>query len=171
MRILLHIKTHTRACTHTHAHSHKINKKTHLMLVLVQMMYSISSEYGFWKVKLLVRISNHSLFFIRKRYMTERTWPFNFNTCTRKEYSFGSYFNLIRNSIQSWFSPVSDHPSSPSCVFMSTCPFPPMPLCLVHKCPAYSLCVNTFVWILWFSFGLDSVCLFRLGCFIGLISW
>lgn len=71
------------------------------MLVLVQMMYSISSEYGFWKVKLLVRISNHSLFFIRKRYMTERTWPFNFNTCTRKENSFGSYFNLIRISIRS----------------------------------------------------------------------
>ena len=57
---------------------------THLTLVLVQMMYSISSEYGFWKVKLLVRINIHSRFFMRNRYITDRTWPFNFTTWGRE---------------------------------------------------------------------------------------
>lgn len=53
---------------------------TYLTLVLVQMMYSISSEYGFWKVKLLVRINTHSRFLVRNRYMTDSTWPFSFTT-------------------------------------------------------------------------------------------
>lgn len=52
-----------------------------MTLVLVQMTYSISSEYGFWKVKLLVRISSHSRLFVRNRYMTDSTWPFSFTTC------------------------------------------------------------------------------------------
>lgn len=46
---------------------------THLTLTLVQMIYSISSEKGFWKVKELVRIQIQSLDFERNRYMTERT--------------------------------------------------------------------------------------------------
>lgn len=46
---------------------------TYFTLVLVQMMYSISSEYGFWKVKELVRIQSHSRFLDRKRNMTDRT--------------------------------------------------------------------------------------------------
>lgn len=54
---------------------------TYFTLVLVQMMYSISSEYGFWKVKELVRIQSHSRFLDRKRNMTDKTWPFNFTTC------------------------------------------------------------------------------------------
>lgn len=54
---------------------------THLTLTLVQMIYSISSENGFWKVKELVLIQIHSLDLERNRYMTERTWPFSFTTC------------------------------------------------------------------------------------------
>ncbi|KAJ8371945.1 hypothetical protein AAFF_G00298570 [Aldrovandia affinis] len=38
----------------------------------MEMMYSISSENGFWKVKLLVLISIQSRFFIRNQYITER---------------------------------------------------------------------------------------------------
>lgn len=52
-----------------------------MTLVLVQMTYSISSEYGFWKVKLLVRISSHSRLLVRNRYMTDSTWPFSLTTC------------------------------------------------------------------------------------------
>lgn len=51
-----------------------------MTLVLVQMTYSISSEYGFWKVKLLLRISTHSRFLVRSRYMTDSTWPLSFTT-------------------------------------------------------------------------------------------
>lgn len=51
-------------CVHAHAH---------LTLVLVQMMYSISSEYGFWKVNELVRIRIHSPDLVQKRNMTDRT--------------------------------------------------------------------------------------------------
>lgn len=60
---------------------------THLTLTLVQMIYSISSENGFWKVKELVLIQIHSLDFERNRYMTERTWPFSFTTCNESNTS------------------------------------------------------------------------------------
>lgn len=46
---------------------------THLTLTLVQMMYSISSENGFWKVKELVRIQINSLDLVRNRNITDRT--------------------------------------------------------------------------------------------------
>lgn len=60
---------------------------THLTLTLVQMIYSISSENGFWKVKELVLIQIQSLDLERKRYMTERTWPFSFTTCNESNTS------------------------------------------------------------------------------------
>ena len=53
---------------------------THLTLTLVQMIYSISSEKGFWKVKELVLIQIHSLDLERNRNITDRTWPFSFTT-------------------------------------------------------------------------------------------
>lgn len=46
---------------------------TYLTLALVQMMYSISSEKGFWKVKELVLIQSQSLVLDRKRNMTDST--------------------------------------------------------------------------------------------------
>lgn len=60
---------------------------THLTLTLVQMIYSISSENGFWKVNELVLIQIHSLDLERNRYMTERTWPFSFTTCNKSNTS------------------------------------------------------------------------------------
>lgn len=54
---------------------------THLTLTLVQIIYSISSENGFWKVKELVLIQTHSLDLERNRNITDRTWPFSFTTC------------------------------------------------------------------------------------------
>lgn len=65
----------------------KQQKATHLTLTLVQMMYSISSEKGFWKVKELVLIQSHSLDLERNRYMTESTWPFSFTTCNESSRS------------------------------------------------------------------------------------
>lgn len=56
---------------------------THLTLTLVQMIYSISSENGFWKVKELVLIQIHSLDLERNRNITDRTWPFSFTTCAQ----------------------------------------------------------------------------------------
>ncbi|TNN80977.1 hypothetical protein EYF80_008633 [Liparis tanakae] len=48
------------------------------------MIYSISSEKGFWKVKELVLIQIHSLDLERNRNITDRTWPFSFTTCGRE---------------------------------------------------------------------------------------
>lgn len=53
---------------------------THFTLTLVQMIYSISSEKGFWNVKELVLIQIHSLTLERNRNITDRTWPFSFTT-------------------------------------------------------------------------------------------
>lgn len=68
---------------------------THLTLTLVQMIYSISSENGFWKVKELVLIQSHSLDLERNRYMTERTWPFSFTAC--KESNTSAVYMLVSN--------------------------------------------------------------------------
>lgn len=46
---------------------------THFTLALVQMMYSISSEKGFWKVKELVLIQIHSRDLEWNRNITDRT--------------------------------------------------------------------------------------------------
>lgn len=73
-------------------------RATHLTLTLVQMIYSISSENGFWKVKELVRIQIQSLDLERNRYMTERTWPFSFTACNKANtpvYTLGGH-RLIR---------------------------------------------------------------------------
>ena len=55
-------------------------KVTHLTLALVQIMYSISSEKGFWKVNELVLIKIHSLDLERNRNITDSTCPFSFTT-------------------------------------------------------------------------------------------
>lgn len=71
----------------------------HLTLVLVQMMYSISSEYGFWKVNELVRIRIHSPALVQKRNITERTCPRSFTTCVRGQTAHSflfSYLNLTK---------------------------------------------------------------------------
>lgn len=69
---------------------------THLTLTLVQMIYSISSENGFWKVKELVLIQIHSLDLERNRNITDRTWPFSFTTCGHKS-SKSNTHNLVFN--------------------------------------------------------------------------
>lgn len=48
------------------------------------MIYSISSENGFWKVKELVLIQIHSLDLERNRNITDKTWPFSFTTWGHK---------------------------------------------------------------------------------------
>ncbi|MGH0186262.1 UNVERIFIED_CONTAM: hypothetical protein FKN15_020784 [Acipenser sinensis] len=49
------------------------------------MMYSISSEKGFWKVKELVLIQTHSLLLDRNRNITDRTCPFSLVTLAERE--------------------------------------------------------------------------------------
>ena len=49
---------------------------------LVHTMYSTSSVYGFWKLKLDVRNHTHSRFLARNRYIMDITWPFSFKTET-----------------------------------------------------------------------------------------
>lgn len=62
----------------------RLESVTHLTLTLVHMIYSISSENGFWNVKELVLIQIHSLDLARNRNITDRTWPFNFTTWGHK---------------------------------------------------------------------------------------
>ena len=57
---------------------------TYLMRLLVQTMYSTSSVYGFWKLKLLVRSHTHSWLLAWKRYITDITWPFSLSTAARE---------------------------------------------------------------------------------------
>lgn len=56
--------------------------RTYLADVLVQTIYSTSSVYGFWKLKLEVRSHTHSRLDARKRYMMDITCPFNLRTET-----------------------------------------------------------------------------------------
>lgn len=79
---------------------------THLTLTLVQIIYSISSENGFWKVKELVLIQIHSLDLERNRYMTERTWPFSFTTCNESNTSV--VYMLVRKKVL-WETLVHTH--------------------------------------------------------------
>ena len=55
---------------------------THLIRLFVQTMYSTSSVYGFWKLKLLVRSHTQSWLLAWNRYITDITWPFNLSTAT-----------------------------------------------------------------------------------------
>lgn len=54
-------------------HQFVMHFNTNLTLALVQMMYSISSEKGFWKVNELVLIKIHSRDLERNRNITEST--------------------------------------------------------------------------------------------------
>lgn len=71
LRIFSYITAHQVACSAW---------KTHFAELLVQTMYSTSSVYGFWKLKLLVLSHTHSRFLARNRYMMDITWPFSFST-------------------------------------------------------------------------------------------
>ena len=84
---------------------HSGKQFTYFAQLLVQTMYSISSVYGFWKLKQLMRSHTQSWFLAQKRYITETAWPFSFSTkqiaiCTHAEFIFNSQLDLSRqNSI------------------------------------------------------------------------
>ena len=58
---------------------------TYLAELLVHTIYSTSSVYGFWKLKLLVRSQTHSRFLARKRYITDITCPFSLRTVINQQ--------------------------------------------------------------------------------------
>lgn len=73
-----------------------LERVTHLTLTLVQMIYSISSENGFWKVKELVLIQIHSRDLERNRNITDRTWPFSLTTCWHKSHKLSSHIDVLK---------------------------------------------------------------------------
>lgn len=102
--------------THLHVSSFVVvtHFNTHFTLALVQMMYSISSEKGFWKVKELVLIQIHSRDLEWNRNITDRTWPRSFTTYNEYQKSLTNKFRKVKTLLWNLFSKTRNFNLEPS---------------------------------------------------------